>query len=148
SKSVFSDLLDSDLGDHYRLVAFDLPGHGASTDAVDPERTYNLPGYAAATIELLAGLGIDKAAVYGWSLGGYVGLEMAPRFPGLVGLMISGAPPVRPTSESILSAYQPSPIIGLVGKLEFTAEEAEMFAAVVYGSAANEDFRRTAVRTD
>lgn len=30
----------------FRLVAFDLPGHGASDDAVDPARNYTLGGYA------------------------------------------------------------------------------------------------------
>ena len=121
-KEVFDALLCSGLGDRNRLIALDLPGHGASADAINPEKTYTFQGYAEAVTEVLSVLGIDKAAIYGWSLGGYIGLEMVSRYHGLVGLIISGAPPVHPTIESILSAYQPSPIIDLVGKREFSAE--------------------------
>jgi pimeloyl-ACP methyl ester carboxylesterase len=147
-KEVFDTLLQSDLGDRYRLISVDLPGHGASGDAVAPDRTYSLPGYADALIEVVSLLGIDKAALFGWSLGGYVGLEMVPRFPGLVGLMVSGAPPVRPTTDSIMSAYRQSPIIELVGKPEFTADDAALFVAIAYGSAASEGLREAARRTD
>ena len=141
-------MLCSGLGDRNRLIALDLPGHGASADAINPEKTYTFQGYAEAVTEVLSVLGIDKAAIYGWSLGGYIGLEMVSCYHGLVGLIISGAPPVHPTIELILSAYQPSPIIDLVGKPEFSAEEAETFAAIIYGSAANDVFRLAVRRTD
>ena len=45
-KEVFARQLESPLADKYRMIAFDLPGHGASQDAVDPARTYSMPGYA------------------------------------------------------------------------------------------------------
>jgi pimeloyl-ACP methyl ester carboxylesterase len=147
-KEVFGGLLNSEFGDKYRLIAFDLPGHGASGDAIAPEETYTLPGYAATAAELISALGIGKAVVYGWSLGGYVGLEMAPLFPGLVGLMISGAPPVSPTAESLQAAYRPNPQIGLLGKPEFTAEDTEAFTTATYGPAANDTLRQAAQRTD
>jgi pimeloyl-ACP methyl ester carboxylesterase len=46
----------------YRLVAFDLPGHGESGDALEPSRTYTRPGLASAVIEMLSLLGIKVAA--------------------------------------------------------------------------------------
>src|SRR5947209_3321869 len=85
-KGVFNGLLESELGHKHRLIAFDLPGHGASSDAADPAKTYSLPGYAAATIELLDSLRVEKAAIYGWSLGGYIAIEVAASFPRLAGL--------------------------------------------------------------
>lgn len=29
-----------------RVITIDLPGHGASGNAIDPHRSYNIPGYA------------------------------------------------------------------------------------------------------
>jgi pimeloyl-ACP methyl ester carboxylesterase len=38
SSRVFSRQLDGPLGQRFRLIAVDLPGHGASDDAKDPSR--------------------------------------------------------------------------------------------------------------
>jgi pimeloyl-ACP methyl ester carboxylesterase len=67
SKEAFRKQFESDMGNVYRMVAIDLPGHGASSDAFEPERTYSLPGYADAVVEVLANMGIDRAVVCGWS---------------------------------------------------------------------------------
>ena len=34
-----------------RVIAIDLPGHGNSSKAIDPRRTYSIPGYADAVME-------------------------------------------------------------------------------------------------
>lgn len=90
SSAVFRNQLESPLGERYRIIAADLPGHGASGDAIDPDRSYSMEGYADAMTEVLGLLGVSKAIVFGWSLGGHIGLEMIDRFPGLLGLMITG----------------------------------------------------------
>jgi len=147
-KEVFRGLYEGPLGEIYRMIAMDLPGHGESSRAFNPERSYTLPGYAAAAVEVLEGLGIKQAAVYGWSLGGYVALEMVPQYGGLVGLMISGAPPVRPTPESIQGGYRPLPQIGLLGKPDLSEEEIAMLAGGTYGAACNEMLTEAVRRTD
>ena len=45
-------------GNTYRTIAIDLPGHGGSSDATDPRRSYSMTGYANAVSELLAGIGV------------------------------------------------------------------------------------------
>jgi pimeloyl-ACP methyl ester carboxylesterase len=147
-KEVFSRQLESDLGDHYRIIAVDLPGHGASSDAFDPERTYTMPGYADAMVEVLAMLGVDRAVVYGWSLGGHVGMEMLPRYPGMVGLMISGAPPVGQAMEEIQAGFRPLPGAVLAGQPDLTEEEVEMFALGNYGPPVEPMMREAIKRTD
>src|SRR5262249_42250868 len=94
SREVFRKQLDGALSRKHRLVAFDLPGHGQSGDALDASRTYTRPGLASAVIEMLSLLGISEVAVVGWSLGGHIALEMASKYFGIKGLFISGAPPV------------------------------------------------------
>ncbi len=147
-KEVFNPQLESELGERYHMVAVDLPGHGASSDAFDPERTYTMPGYADAMVEVLAMMGIDRAVVYGWSLGGHIGMEMLPRYPGLAGLMISGAPPVGQSMEEIQAGFRPLPDAALAGKPEFTDEEVEIFALGNYGPPVEPMMRRAIARTD
>ncbi len=89
-KEVFDQQLASPLGSLHRMIAIDLPGHGASSDAFEPKRTYRLEGLADLALEVLECLGIDHAVVVGASLGGWIGLQMIQSFPGLIGLMLSG----------------------------------------------------------
>jgi pimeloyl-ACP methyl ester carboxylesterase len=147
-KEVFRRQMEGDLAATYRMIAIDLPGHGHSSDAHDPQRTYSMRGYADVAVEVLAALGIAEAAVYGWSLGGHIALEMLPKYRGMVGLMISGTPPVMATPESIQGGFQPNPLVGLLGKEELTPEEMEAFATGVYGAAADATLRAALKRTD
>jgi pimeloyl-ACP methyl ester carboxylesterase len=52
--------------------------------------------------------------VFGWSLGGHIGIEMVLRFPGMRGLMITGAPPVGP--NNMAQGFTSSPQTGDAGK--------------------------------
>jgi pimeloyl-ACP methyl ester carboxylesterase len=91
---IFKHILASSLATTNRIIAIDLPGHGQSSDAANPKRSYTQGAYAEAAIEVLQKLGVEKAVVFGWSLGGHIGIEMLPRFLGVVGVMITGTPPV------------------------------------------------------
>ena len=148
SKAVFAGQLASPLGEAHRLIAIDLLGNGASDNAIDPARTYSLPGLADAAIETLKAMGIERASVFGWSLGGHVAMEMIVRFPGLVGLMVSGAPPISPTLESIQAGFKPNPLVMLIGKQDFTAEEVAGFGQGTYGALFDDRFRKTIERAD
>lgn len=94
SSAVFKKQFAHSFDDRLRLIALDLPGHGRSSNAFDPERTYNIPAYASVVAEVLDVLKIKRLAVFGWSLGGHVGLELLALVPGITGLMITGTPPV------------------------------------------------------
>ena len=91
SSAIFHPIAQSNIPSTRRVLALDLPGHGESANATDPERTYTMPGYAKAAVEVLQQLQIAEAVVLGWSLGGHIAVEMLPLFPGMKGLMIVGA---------------------------------------------------------
>lgn len=131
SGEVFRNQMNGPLGDRYRMIAPDLPGHGLSGDALDPKRSYSMEGYADAMTEVLRLLGVDRAIVFGWSLGGHIGLEMIDRFPGMLGLMITGTPPVSPAQVN--DGFKPSPHMGLAAKQDFSAEDVENYARSTCG---------------
>lgn len=126
-KEVFRNQFASDIGRSHRLLALDLPGHGASDNARDPSRTYCLGGYAETAAELLGKIGVREAAIFGWSLGGHVALELISRYPGARGVMITGSPPVQISAEGIGAGFLASPVMGLTGKEVFTQEDAHEY---------------------
>ena len=128
-KEIFARQFDSPLLSAYRLIALDLPGHGASTDAPDPLAAYALDGFAAACAAVLDALGTGPVRLLGWSLGGHIGLELLGRRPDLVSaLMIVGTPPI-PLDLSVMgAAFKPSPVMGLTGKEDFSDDEALLYA--------------------
>lgn len=150
SKEIFAAQLRSPLAGRYRLLALDLPGHGDSADALDPQRTYTIPSYAGVVREVLGSLGIDRYFVVGWSLGGHIAIELAAAEPRPSGIVITGAPPFAKSMESIGEAFAPTPDMQLSGKLEFTDDEALTYArATTTPEVARDDFRyRAARRTD
>ncbi|GAA1960336.1 alpha/beta fold hydrolase [Microbacterium deminutum] len=74
----------------YRVIAWDLPGHGASAPARDPFTV----GEIADAVADAMGSGPDRSFYAGVSLGGAVGLELLLRHPALVdgaAIVASGA---------------------------------------------------------
>jgi pimeloyl-ACP methyl ester carboxylesterase len=133
-KEMFSRQFESPLGESLRLIAMDLPGHGASSDAGDPAATYTLNGYADAAVEVLGRLGVTRATVFGWSLGGHVALDMISRFAGLTGVMISGTPPVPGGMEGFALGFQQNEHRALTGASVWSEAEAEAYARTTVGA--------------
>ncbi|MGF1445344.1 MAG: alpha/beta fold hydrolase [Pikeienuella sp.] len=81
------------LAARYRIIAFDLWGHGASAAPPEPP---SLALFARQTSELLDALGIDRAALLGFSLGGMINRRIALDSPARVaGLAILNSPHER-----------------------------------------------------
>ncbi len=51
--AIFAPQLEGEIGRNWRIIAPDLPGHGRSGDALDPDRSYSMEGYADAMTEVL-----------------------------------------------------------------------------------------------
>ncbi len=67
------------LAERFRCIAPDLPGFGDSGKPIGA--AYDPPFFAAAVVDLLDRLGIERAHLVGNSLGGRVALEVAMRHP-------------------------------------------------------------------
>jgi pimeloyl-ACP methyl ester carboxylesterase len=95
----------------FRVVVPDLPGFGASPM---PAQEISIPGYGRAVRALMEALGVSSAVVVGNSLGGFIAVELAIRFPTLVErlVLVSAAgiatehqrrEPVRTTARALAS---------------------------------------------
>jgi 4,5:9,10-diseco-3-hydroxy-5,9,17-trioxoandrosta-1(10),2-diene-4-oate hydrolase len=62
----------------HRVITFDLPGFGASQM---PREKITISGFGRFVEALLDELGVGGAAVVGNSMGGFIGIELAIRFP-------------------------------------------------------------------
>ncbi|PSJ57022.1 alpha/beta hydrolase [Mesorhizobium ephedrae] len=143
---VFRNQFDGRIGRDFHLIAIDLPGHGESDDALDPDRTYNMPGYADAFTEAMLKLGHERAAIFGWSLGGHIGLEMIGLYKGMLGLMITGTPPV--SAADLGKGFLPSPHMGLAGKEHFSPEDIDAYARSTCGEPYDQLLYDAVKRTD
>ena len=132
------------------IISFDLPGHGCSSDAAKPEEQYTIPGYALLLKRALQEMGISNYLVYGWSLGGHIGIEMAGRGFDLAGLAISGTPPCGPGMEDVMQAFLPIEAGAITTTAEATDEQINLYVSAVYGGLdpVPDLFTRAARRTD
>src|SRR5271163_4077761 len=130
SSRAFSRQLDGPMGKRFRLVAVDLPGHGASDDAKDPD-AYSLPGHARAVRAVVETLGLGDAHFVGWSLGGHVALNMAPDLPKARGFLIFGTPPLT-SRASMGEAFLPNPAMKFAFRKSFDRVEASAYLAAFF----------------
>jgi pimeloyl-ACP methyl ester carboxylesterase len=139
SSAQFRHIFDSkSINEKWRLITFDLPGHGASTNAPDPQKSYYQRGYADLAVHILHHLNISSVVIFGWSLGGHIGIEMIPLLKETAnlahpispkGLMIVGTPPVLGKQQIAQGfTFSSSGGLGLAGKKNWTDEETEEFA--------------------
>ncbi|KAI1267863.1 AHL acylase [Xylariaceae sp. FL1019] len=144
SSEFFRPILNSDIALKRRVLALDLPGHGESDNAKDPEKTYTMPGYAKAAVEVLQKLQISDVVIVGFSLGGHIAVEMLPLLGDKVkGLVMIGA---------LLVGLYPQPIDDERTRWnlrqDHSKEELIGFAQMGTGGPYEEWMGQAAIRTD
>jgi pimeloyl-ACP methyl ester carboxylesterase len=117
---------DTVLTSQLRLMALDLPGHGSSEKAINPQKTYSLEGYAHVVVEVLEKLKINNATFIGHSMGGHVVIILLEKWPGTQGILLSGTPPIPASPEGFQKGFHPYSRLNF-HKEVFDQEEAELF---------------------
>jgi pimeloyl-ACP methyl ester carboxylesterase len=145
SHEVFRPQWEGPLVRRHRLVAFDLPGHGASGNARHPDFTYTRPGFADVAIQVIQELELASPVVLGFSLGGHIAMEMAARLPNLRGLMICGAPPL---GTSMAEGFNPHSGFRYGAMPHLTPSDVEAFGSAVFGASFNATLRDDMTRAD
>ena len=86
------------LPDHFRSIAYDIRGHGAS-DVGDGQ--YSVEFFVDDLIALLDHLHIQQTILCGLSMGGYIALRMYERFPARInGLILSNTKSTADSNEA------------------------------------------------
>lgn len=76
------------LSEHYRVLDYDHRGYGSSDR---PSQRYTLDTWADDLAGLLDALGIDKTHVHGGSMGSFIAINFAARYPERVDKLLLGA---------------------------------------------------------
>jgi 3-oxoadipate enol-lactonase len=113
------------LAERMRVIAFDNRGVGRSSRPPGP---YSVPMLADDAVAVLDDAGIDRAAVYGISLGGMIAQEIALRHPDRVDALVLGA--TTPGGSAAVAADEQT-LAFFRRRGDMTAEEA-VWASVPY----------------
>ncbi len=142
----FEGLKDSGLS----LIAVDLPGHGESDNARDPENEYGLDIWALQIKHIIDELSLDKPIIVGWSLGGHVAIEMAGRGFDIGGMVLSGTPPTGPGIEELGATFIPSPQMAVTSMEEASEHDLKLYLEFLYTYLDDvpQQFIDAAMRTD
>jgi pimeloyl-ACP methyl ester carboxylesterase len=127
SSRAFAKQLDGPLGERFRLVAIDLPGHGASDDASDPA-LYAIRTQTRTLKTAIDALGLEEARFLGWSMGGHFVLELAPDLPKAKGFVIFGTPPLA-FPPAMNQAFLPNPTMAATFAEAMDHAQAEAYVA-------------------
>ncbi len=111
----------------YRLIAFDLPGHGNSVRSSNPENDYIPAKFIEVLVELCHALGAEDAVLVGHSLGGHMAINALPYLPKAKGVVTFGTTPLTLPLRFDL-AFLPSPALGLIFKPNLTLDELSILA--------------------
>lgn len=88
NSKVWWDSVRAEFAAAYRTIAIDAAGTGDSDDAVDGR--YSTARFAEDVVAVLDHLGVEKAHVYGTSMGGKTAQRLAVEHPGRVGALVLG----------------------------------------------------------
>ncbi|MFC1848687.1 alpha/beta fold hydrolase [candidate division CSSED10-310 bacterium] len=122
SSRSFGFQFDSPLSRHYRLISLDLPGHGDSPRAADPERDYTIKGYADIIKRLVEKLNVPEVILGGNSLGGHIVVEAMADLESVVGITLWGTP-LLCSPDSLEQGYIPPPSVSAFLKARPSKEE-------------------------
>lgn len=148
SRRVFSKQLLGPLADVHRMIAIDLPGHGESSDAFEPTVAYTLEGFAAVVADVLDALGVARAVVYGWSLGGHVAIELMSSHRAVAGVMLTGTPPLAHGPLGMLRGFHANWDLLLASKRTYTERDVQRFGKLCFGGEAGPAFLADIRRAD
>lgn len=138
----FSPQLESELSEHYRMVAFDLRGHGLSGKPWEAQSYTSKDAWAGDVARVIAATGLRRPVIMAWSYGTLVAADyiMAAGLEGISGLVLvsslGGLDPPAPRAEApdpeILAQLERSRKLLMSPRLGDQAEAYELLAPMLF----------------
>jgi len=128
SSQIFEkQFIDKKLNKKYRIIAFDLPGHGNSSQAKNPTEEYTADSFINVLVEFGEKLNLTEVVYLGHSLSGHLVIEASPEMDFLKGMIITGTPPlaIPPAMEA---AFLPNPVVEYLFLPEMTKQQIALVA--------------------
>ncbi len=113
--------------ERYRLIAFDLPGHGDS----DNLESYGLPVLAESLTKVLKHFSPKRFVMVGNSLGGNLALQASTVASGCKGIMLVDSP-VLGKPPALENALIPNPYIGMLFAREIDRANLDKIPGIVF----------------
>ncbi|HVA92909.1 MAG TPA: alpha/beta hydrolase [Chloroflexota bacterium] len=115
------------LGGQYRAIIPDLRGHGFSDN---PSGELSYPLFAADVAAFVAALRLDAPVLVGWSMGGFVAIEVSVRHPGTAGALVAGgvASAIPAEADAAIRELYAIDVRGAVDLERFARERPELVA--------------------
>ncbi|MHC1704127.1 MAG: alpha/beta fold hydrolase [Tenuifilaceae bacterium] len=128
SSSTFINQFNDPILNKFRLITFDLPGHGKSFRSENPEQDYSPTTFIKILIEICTRLNAENGILVGHSLGGHIAINALDYLPNIRGLVTFGTTPL--TSPPMFEkAFLPNPTLGLIFKPDLSEEESKQMAS-------------------
>lgn len=149
----FTPILENEvLKSIYKIIAFDFPGHGESSDAPNPHLSYSIPAYARVAIEILGHFQVKSYVAFGSSLGGQVAWDMIKFLESsqdiqVRGVMTSGSIPFG-NIEEIQEGFKVDLNDNVATTETFTEEQIEHMVKYAYGGTPQPFMSQSMRRTD
>ena len=117
---------------NYKLWAIDLPGHGKSPRADNPEKVYTVEALAQIIAQFVDKRISEPVVLVGTSLGGNLAIEVSANTRNAAGLVICGSAPVS-SPEEIPYGFMPNPAIGYAFQEELDDEKQNALCQLFVG---------------
>lgn len=124
------------LSAHFEVLSFDFGGHGAHAVGGN----YSIDDFSANLLDFMTAQDLEKADLFGYSMGGYVALAFAKQHPEKVGKIVTLGTKFNWTPESAAAETQ---------KLdpEKIAEKVPAFAESLAGAHGQENWKKVVAET-
>lgn len=135
---LYAKQFSSNIGEKYRCVSFDFPGHGNSDIPANPQQTYTPHGLIDSLLLVIEEMNLHNAIYVGNSLGGHLLLQAIDKIPNAKGIVIFGTPPLTmPPDPS--KVFLTNPAIGLFFQSGLSDVQASQLCEAILSTGAKTD---------
>lgn len=131
SMELFSRQFESNLINKYRLIVVDLPGHGNSAYASNPEKDYTITGFVNIISGVVDHFNLKNIIYIGHSFGGHIILQSLDNLREIKGLVIFGSTPTG-IPPAFKEAFLPHPSTEYIFRADLSDSMIEQWAEALF----------------